>query len=498
MIKAEEILDIALQLTNQLLNNTNRISSLEIENTGWTLKFQEDTMCSEPENIQTLIRFLLQAHSRIIPSNLSNNVLMAHLILLAPTLPIDFIPIIGDALSDNKDIQIADTESLQRRLQLAIQLNEDRRNPLSSEDYYWDIGYDTHIGRRKSWFSQTNQDNFFYGVHDQTAFLTVADGISMCTAGSGDVASKIAVHVANHFWEQHKSEYSSMSLIELRNHMVTLLDSMNYHICETTKDMTKKGIENEVPMGTTIVIAIAQGSTVTIASLGDSRVYALLESGIAQLTGDQNVRGEKLRHHLPLESEDSGKALLRFLGRFSPDDFEPNMLPPDIITIKLLPNEALLLCSDGVTDYISNKFDTCNQILLQASKEKTPMETCWKLTKQSNIGGGGDNITSVFARLVPHVDEDDTLYLETNYCKIDGKKYSQALLNAADKMSVQNGNNEINLDNVEELFNILEKYSGYSNIEKDTLIYILNSGKYNCTTIANAFMNGALRFWDNQ
>ena len=403
MIKAEDIIQIALQLSSHLLNNTKKLTSLEIEGNQWALKFSDKLTCSEADNIAIFIRFILQAHSRIIPPNLSNNVLMAHLSLLAPTLPIDFIPIIGEALSQDESLRLSDVQTLQQRLQLALQLNEDRLKKPQETSYHWDIGFDTHIGRRKSWSSQTNEDNFFYAVHNQVSLLVVADGISTCTAGSGDIASKIAIHVAHHFWEQFKDEYTSMSLQELRIHVITLLDNINYTICEMTKEMTSDELHNVVPMGTTIVLALAQGSDVTIASLGDSRVYALLESGVAQLTGDQNVRGEKLRHHLPLDSEDGGKALLRFLGRFSPDNYESNMLPPDITTVRLLPNESLLLCSDGVTDYIAQNYDQCNHMLSQAGKLSTPMETCWELTKLSNRGGGGDNITSIFARL--HLDD---------------------------------------------------------------------------------------------
>ena len=47
---------------------------------------------------------------------------------------------------------------------------------------------------------------------------------------------------------------------------------------------------------------------------------------------------------------------------------------------------------------------------VKASQEKTSMETCWELTKMANIGGGGDNITSVFARLLPPVDDEETMY----------------------------------------------------------------------------------------
>ena len=87
-----------------------------------------------------------------------------------------------------------------------------------------------------------------------------------------------------------------------------------------------------------------------MANLGDSRIYAVLESGLAQITGDQNVRGTKLRLHQPQWNSRDGAALVGHLGRFVPGEnnqWIDDLPHPDFFTINLLPGEGLLFCSDG-------------------------------------------------------------------------------------------------------------------------------------------------------
>ena len=124
--------------------------------------------------------------------------------MVAPKLPIDLVPIIEAGL----DGRIETIVELKRRLNHALELQRDRQMQSKLDRLHWDIGYDTHIGRRKAWFSQTNQDNFYFAVHDQVALIAVADGISTSSAGTGDLASRITVHIIDKFWHDHKEQYA--------------------------------------------------------------------------------------------------------------------------------------------------------------------------------------------------------------------------------------------------------------------------------------------------
>lgn len=396
-INTDNILEIAVQLSKQF-TLPYAISSLEIENDVWTLISDDVLTCSEKENMQKFMWSILRATSKILPNNLELDALFPYLSLMIPNLPMDFVAVLNKVWRGD----IETVHELQQALAQALELQKDRSIGARMDKVFWNIGYDTHIGRRKAWLSQTNQDNFFYAVHDQVAIFAVADGISTANAGSGDMASAIAMHLVHKLWEKNKTEFATMeasTVVEFLYHMLYII---NQEICDVSKKVVKGSILQAIPMGTTIIIGIAQGSTVHMASLGDSRIYALLESGIAQVTGDQNVCGERLRYHVPVNSTNEGFELVRYLGRFgAPENntMEADFIPPDFFKITLLPGESLLFCSDGITDYIGNTYGDISTQIAKSVSKGDPMEVCWDLTHQANRGGGGDNITSVFATL---------------------------------------------------------------------------------------------------
>ena len=71
-----------------------------------------------------------------------------------------------------------------------------------------DIGYD-HIGfgsRRM----QTNQDAVYYAQNEQTSIMLVADGISVSTAGSGNLASALLVQAVASLWDRDSGKFEGM------------------------------------------------------------------------------------------------------------------------------------------------------------------------------------------------------------------------------------------------------------------------------------------------
>ena len=393
MLSFLELTSILKNATQQIIDraeNQKRIIGVQIAKEDCSLDW-DDTATPIEDNIQKVVRHILKYHFPLCSIDIPEETLVAHIKMLAPKLPMDLLSIFQDAICGT----ITVPQTILTRLDHAQQRSEKRKTPPIID--FWDVDFDTHIGKRKARLGQTNQDYFFIGEDGKNALFMVADGISISNAGSGNLASNIAAQVISHMWKEEKENLRLAPPNKIEELLTNFLYNANYNICESSKNLSKNGIENDVPMGTTILLAYAQGSTITLASLGDSRAYLITEDGPIILTGDHNVRGEKLRMGLKYEESNSGNALMRYLGYFN-EHFEVALPKPEICSFDILPGERLLLCSDGYTDYAAYRHSDLSMLIRDAMDKPTLASSCNHLIMQANQGGGGDNITVLIAQ----------------------------------------------------------------------------------------------------
>jgi serine/threonine protein phosphatase PrpC len=274
---------------------------------------------------------------------------------------------------------------------------------------HWEVGHDTHIGALKSRLGQVNQDALFWTIEgndghpSQTVgILIVADGISVSTAGTGDLASAILVQVVGSLWEQQKDALVAAGPETVRGFLEGALAAANHAICEGSVRLARGDLGRHIPMGTTVVIAVLLGNTCHLASLGDSRAYLVTSAGAALLTGDQNVRGEWLeawQHGSPTDRIGEGNALVKYAGHFS-ETGESLPCKPEYRSFPVLPGEALVLCTDGFTDYASEDPAEIALFLEDAAREPDVGRAVRDLVDRANARGGGDNVTILMARLL--------------------------------------------------------------------------------------------------
>ena len=153
----------------------------------------------------------------------------------------------------------------------------------------------------------------------------------------------------------------------------------------------------EVPqcqgMGTTVVVVFYHGDKVSIAHVGDSRVYRLRGNEFKQITRDHSLIQELIDRGFftPEEAaENTPKNLVtRALGI-------EQSVEVDVQEQDLQAGEIYLLCSDGLNDMVDDE-----EIHLTLSKYSANLvEAATELVRLANQNGGKDNVSVVLVR--PH------------------------------------------------------------------------------------------------
>jgi serine/threonine protein phosphatase PrpC len=262
--------------------------------------------------------------------------------------------------------------------------------------------------------SQTNQDSLTVGSRNGVHLFCVCDGISTANAGSGDVASGITTHVVASLWEQNLNRLHDADDQSMEAFIERALAMANRSVCEAALRFSGGDLQGRVPMGTTAVIAVVRGSRVALGWLGDSRAYLVSKYGASLLTADMNQAGERLKSWHRGEElvwDPAGFALVGYVGHFN-EDFRPEALVPKTTSFTLLPGERLVLCSDGITDYIGLHHPGVAEILFACAADTDPADAAASLVHQANRGGGGDNCSVIVATLLARGDDETEEILE--------------------------------------------------------------------------------------
>jgi len=143
--------------------------------------------------------------------------------------------------------------------------------------------------------------------------------------------------------------------------------------------------------GTTLTGVVVRGDAAHIAHVGDSRAYWISDAGtIEKITRDHSVverlieLGQITREEA--EFHEQRNVLYRAIGQNEDVEVE-------IHRKRLVPNSALLLCSDGLWNMASDA-----EILEIIKNTPDPGDACKKLVALANTHGGTDNITAILVK----------------------------------------------------------------------------------------------------
>lgn len=216
---------------------------------------------------------------------------------------------------------------------------------------------------------------------DRKAYLlAVADG--MGGHEGGEVASGVAIDVLReHFGDTVPADVA----MELKRAYRTANDRIWAEGSAGSADRH---------MGTTLVAAVVNGPYLTIANVGDSRAYLIRGTQVQQLTQDHSLVAEQVARGEIGEGEQRQSSQRNVLTAAvgTTERLDRNL--PAIYELSLLPEDKLLLCSDGFYDVIDHK-EYAAQL---ASGDPDTMSTA--LTSLAEERGTTDNVSAVV--LVAH------------------------------------------------------------------------------------------------
>ncbi|MDY0177658.1 MAG: Stp1/IreP family PP2C-type Ser/Thr phosphatase [Bacilli bacterium] len=238
--------------------------------------------------------------------------------------------------------------------------------------------YLTNIGQVR----MTNEDQAYALTNSKgKVMLLVCDG--MGGQNRGDLASRLATAILSEEFKKYpKFSNKNIERMWIRN---SIKKANTEIFSESYKNPKYKG------MGTTLTAVLISHNHLTIAQMGDSRAYILLDGKLEQITEDQTYVGFLYRTGQITKEEmlthPKRHILSNALG------INP-AIDVDIKTIKYA-HEPLLLCSDGLYNNVS--FTDMEAIL---KTDETPDQKCASLISLANANGGSDNIAIVYWEVI--------------------------------------------------------------------------------------------------
>ena len=222
------------------------------------------------------------------------------------------------------------------------------------------------------------EDNEDYLAHFDTGLgycIAICDGMGGHTAGQ--VAAQTAI-VAIQKYLQDPQNSSRPIVLELKN----AIEFANFQLLQLIKERPALA-----GMGTTCVLALINNHQLYTAHAGDSRIYLIRDKSMQQITKDHSAVQQLVDEGILTRKEARLSAkkneILKAIGIF--DRVSPTVLENPI---NLDANDRVLLCSDGLTDLVSEA-DICDTVTAIEDVQAASV----RLVELANINGGLDNIT---------------------------------------------------------------------------------------------------------
>jgi serine/threonine protein phosphatase PrpC len=252
-------------------------------------------------------------------------------------------------------------------------------------DYH--TGRRTHTGLVRSINEDSlmcfSQSHIQQGISRPIGLFAIADG--MGGHDTGEVASSLSIQVMIQKAFTGLASLQNLTSEEYTSWLMQTVQAANLEVYETRQDAGND-------MGSTLVCVLLLGYHAFLAHIGDSRVYLLRDGTIQQLTVDHSLV-QHLVNIGQISADDARNhpqrnVIYRSLG-------DKPQVEVDIYSQNLLPEDRLLLCSDGLSGMLD---DQAIQKIIQEAV--SPQAACDHLIGAANQAGGLDNISAIVVEVI--------------------------------------------------------------------------------------------------
>ena len=242
------------------------------------------------------------------------------------------------------------------------------------------------IGRRRP----QNEDCF---VADPSLGLyVVCDG--MGGGNAGEVASRMAIETIVTYVRSAAVERTPAGgVVPDDPNLTSATNQLAHAIRAANATVFRAAWEHPqyAGMGTTVAAARLSGHTLSIAHVGDSRVYLMRDGAIQALTADHSWVAEQVAQGYMTEEEAERSPRRNIVTRALGVE---STVEADVAELPVSKNDLLLLCSDGLTRGVS-----CGEIQRTLANGGDLREKTDQLIALANDAGGDDNITVMLVNI---------------------------------------------------------------------------------------------------
>lgn len=217
---------------------------------------------------------------------------------------------------------------------------------------------------------EINEDSIFM----ESSLYIVADGMGGHLAG--EVASKEAIICLKKYLLGKEEE--------------NIPDLLKEAVKQANKQIYEMSIDKEEykGMGTTVTLAMLFDDELFFAHVGDSRLYRYSQEYFEQMTTDHSLVAQMVETGQITEEEANTHPSKNIITKAVGTGI---IIEPDIGSFKLKKGDIILLCSDGLTNMLTNE-----QIVDILNKYKDDLDkVVAELLEKANDAGGNDNISII-------------------------------------------------------------------------------------------------------